>query len=226
MPRRRFYPIGLRFTLQPMLSALCQYFLHWETFFRSLGFFGVLIFALMIVVLQLFCLPLSPFGIMAGLFFGIANGFAAVEIGTGFGAAINFFLSRYFLRERFAHWLSGHEKFQLIDAAIGREGWKIIALLRFCPIPFGLANYSYGLTAVGFLPYLLATVCAIIPANFFFVWFGATSHDALAVLTGSAQATPGQAAFTVIGLVAFFLVLSYVAKIARGAIARGDQPLA
>ena len=149
-----------------MLSALSQYFLHWENFFRSLGFFGVLIFALMIVALQLFCLPLSPFGIMAGLFFGVANGFAAVELGTGLGAAINFLLSRYFLRERFAHWLSNHEKFQLIDAAIGREGWKIIALLRFCPIPFGLANYCYGLTAVRYLPYLLATVLAIIPANF------------------------------------------------------------
>ena len=209
-----------------MLSALSQYFLHWENFFHGLGFFGVLIFALMIVFLQLFCLPLSPFAIMAGLFFGVANGFAAVELGTGLGAAINFLLSRYFLRERFAHWLSNHEKFQLIDAAIGREGWKIIALLRFCPIPFGLANYCYGLTAVRYLPYLLATVLAIIPANFFFVWFGATSHDALAVLTGGAKATPGQAAFTVIGLVAFFLVLTYIAKIARGAIARGEPPVA
>ena len=206
-----------------MLSALSQYFLHWENFFQGLGLFGVLMFALTLVVLQLFCLPLSPFGIMAGLFFGVANGFAAIELGTGLGAAINFFLSRYFLRERFAHWLSNHEKFQLIDAAIGREGWKIIALLRFCPIPFGLANYSYGLTAVRFWPYMLATVFAIIPANFFFVWFGATSHDALAVLTGGAKATPGQAAFTVIGLVAFFLVLTYIAKIARGAIARGER---
>ncbi len=208
-----------------MLSALSQYFLHWENFFQGLGLFGVLMFALTLVVLQVFCLPLSPFGIMAGLFFGVANGFAAIELGTSLGAAINFFLSRYFLRERFAHWLSNHEKFQLIDAAIGREGWKIIALLRFCPIPFGLANYSYGLTAVRFWPYMLATVFAIIPANFFFVWFGATSHDALAVLTGGAKATPGQAAFTVIGLVAFFLVLTYIAKIARGAIARGERPV-
>ena len=206
-----------------MLSALSQYFLHWESFFHGLGFFGVLAFALTIVLLQLLCLPLAPFAIMAGLFFGAANGFAAVELGTGLGAAINFLLSRHILRERVTRWLGHHEKFRLIDRAIGREGWKIIALLRFCPIPFGLANYSYGLTAVGFLPYMLATVCAIIPANFFFVWFGATSHDlALSVLTGGARATPNQAVLTVVGLIAFFGALTYVAKIARAAIARHE----
>ncbi len=229
-----------------MLSALSEYFLHWENFFHGLGFFGVVAFALCLVVLQMFCLPLAPFGIMAGLFFGVANGFFAIELGTGLGAAINFLLSRYFVRERIARWLSGHEKFQLIDAAIGREGWKIVALLRFCPIPFGLANYSYGLTAVRFVPYMLATVFAIIPANFFFVWFGATSHDALAVVTGgpkvaAASAAWGsfpvrmfgfsfvvevQAVFTVVGLIAFFVVLSYLAKLARAAIARGDRAAA
>lgn len=206
-----------------MLSALSQYFLQWETFFRGLGILGVLAFALTLVLLQLFCLPLAPFGIMAGLFFGAANGFVAVELGTGVGAAINFLISRHVLRERVSRWLGTHEKFRLIDTAIGREGWKIIALLRFCPIPFGLANYSYGLTAVGFVPYMLATVFAIIPANFFFVWFGATSHDlALAVLTGQVKGTPNRAIFTIVGLVAFFVALTYVAKIARAAIARHE----
>lgn len=206
-----------------MLSALSQYFLQWETFFHGLGFLGVLAFALTIVLLQMFCLPLAPFGIMAGLFFGVANGFVAIELGTSLGAAINFLVSRHVMRERVARWLGSHEKFRLIDTAIGREGWKIIALLRFCPIPFGIANYSYGLTAVGFAPYMIATVFAIIPANLFFVWFGATSHDlALAVLTGGARATPNQAAFTAVGLVAFFIALTYVAKIARAAIARHE----
>jgi uncharacterized membrane protein YdjX (TVP38/TMEM64 family) len=206
-----------------MLSALSQYFLHWESFFHSLGFLGVLAFALAIILLQLLCLPLSPFGIMAGLFFGVANGFIAVELGTALGAGCNFLLSRYTMRERVARWLSGHEKFRLIDRAIGQEGWKIIALLRFCPIPFGLANYSFGLTAVGFGPYMLATVFAIIPANFFFVWFGATSRDlALSLLAGQAKTTPNQTIFTVVGVVAFFLALTYVGKIAKAAIARHE----
>jgi uncharacterized membrane protein YdjX (TVP38/TMEM64 family) len=206
-----------------MLHALRQTFLQSQDFFHGLGFFGVILFALTLVALQLVGLPLAPFAIMAGLFFQTAKGFAAVQLGTSLGAALNFLLARYLFRERVTRWLGHHEKFRLIDAAVGREGWKIIALLRLCPIPFGLANYSYGLTAVGFVPYLLATFFAIIPANFFFAWFGATSQDALGVLTGSAKAPPGQIVFTVVGLVAFFLVMRYVAKIAHTAIARGDQ---
>ncbi len=181
---------------------------------------GVIAFGLTLFVLQLFCLPLSPFGIMAGLFFGLRNGMIGVQFGTVLGAAVNFLVSRYFLRERITRWLAGHEKFQLIDEAIGREGWKIVALLRFCPIPFGLANYSYGLTAVAFVPYLAATFFTILVPNFFFVWFGATSHDALAVITGQAKVTTGQTAFTIIGLVAFFCVLTYIGRVARAAIAR------
>jgi uncharacterized membrane protein YdjX (TVP38/TMEM64 family) len=204
------------------MSAISQSFLHWENFFHSLGWLGLLIFALALVALQFFCLPLAPFAVIAGLFFGLPKGFAAVQLGTSLGAALNFLLARYFFRERVTRWLGTHEKFRLIDAAIGREGWKIITLLRLCPIPFGLANYSYALTAVGFLPYLLATVFAIVPANFFFVWFGATSHDALEAVTGGAKAPPGQMAFTVVGLVAFFVALTYVARIARAAIARKD----
>ena len=201
------------------MNALSQQILHWEHFFQSLGWLGVLAYALLIVLVQLFCAPLSPVAVAAGLVFGLGRGYAAITLGTGLGAVLNFLIARHFARGAVTRWLAHHEKFQLIDAAIGREGWKIIALLRFCPIPFGLANYSYGLTSVGFVPYVLATLCAIAPANFFFVWFGATSHDALAAASGAQSAAPpGRIIFTVVGLVAFFCALTYVAKIARAAI--------
>ncbi len=192
-----------------------------QQFFQGLGWLGVLAYAAVIVVVQIVCLPLSPLAVAGGLIFGLGPGFAAITIGTGAGAVVNFFASRYLARATVQRWLAHHEKFKLIDAAIGREGWKIIALLRFCPIPFGIANYSYGLTAVRFLPYWVATVVAIIPGNFFFAWFGASSKDALSAVSGASQATPpGKIIFTVLGLVAFFCALTYVTKIAKAAVAR------
>ena len=192
-----------------------------QQFFQGLGWVGVFAYALVILIAQVFCLPLSPIAVAGGLIFGLGRGYAAITLGTGLGAVVNFFLSRYLARATVQRWLAHHEKFKLIDAAIGREGWKIVALLRFCPIPFGIANYSYGLTAVRFLPYWLATLVAIIPANFFFVWFGASSNDALAAVSGAGQATPpGKIIFTIVGLVAFFAALTYVTKIARAAVAR------
>jgi uncharacterized membrane protein YdjX (TVP38/TMEM64 family) len=206
-----------------MMSALSHKLLEWQHYFQDLGLFGIAAYVLVMVVVQMFCAPLSPAGIAAGMIFGLWRGFVTVEIATAIGAALNFLVSRHFARERVTRWLGHHEKFKLIDAAIGREGWKIVALLRLCPIPFGLANYMYGLTAVRFGPYMAATVLAILPANFFFVWFGATSNDALAALSGTRRAGPGQFIFTAIGLVAFFAALTYVTRIARAAVAKKDQ---
>ena len=203
------------------MNAIIQKILAMEHFFQGLGWLGVLLFALAIVAIQMVCAPLSPVAIGAGLVFGLGRGFAAVALGTALGAIVNFLISRHLARATVQRWLAHHEKFKLIDAAIGREGWKIIALLRFCPIPFGIANYCYGLTAVRFAPYCLATFCAVMPANFFFVWFGASSHDALQTVSGAGQASPpGKIVFTVIGLVAFFAALTYVTKIAKAAVAR------
>ena len=96
-----------------------------------------------------------------GFFVGALLGrYLGLMLGCALGASVNFLISRHLARERVARWLGSHEKFRLIDDAIGREGWKIVLLLRFVPIPFGLANYCYGLTPVRFWPYLAATCLA------------------------------------------------------------------
>ena len=39
----------------------------------------------------------------------------------------------------------------MVDSAIGREGFKVILLLRITPLfPFSIINYLYGLTSVNF----------------------------------------------------------------------------
>ena len=201
------------------MSALTQWLTSSEEFFQRLGWLGVFAYAAGVVVIQLFCAPLSPVGVTAGLVFGLGRGFTTMAIGTALGAAINFALSRTVLRGPVARRLEGNEKFRLIDAAIGREGWKIVALLRFCPIPFGLANYAYGLTAIPFWPYISATVLAVIPGNLFFVWLGVTAHAGLAAAAGTQQARhPGEYAMLGIGLVAGFCALAYITKIARAAV--------
>ena len=172
-------------------------------------------------------IPLSPVALGAGGVFGFWKGFIAITLGTNGGAAVNFLISRHLARHAVQRWLGQHEKFCLIDSAVAREGWKIIALLRLCPIPFGLANYAYGLTAIGFWPYFLATFFAIIPANCFFVWLGSTAHHGLAAATGAEQARhPGEYAFLALGLIAFFLVLRHITKLAKAAVAKADAPAA
>jgi uncharacterized membrane protein YdjX (TVP38/TMEM64 family) len=209
------------------MSALTSWLLHSEEYFRQLGWLGVLLFAGIIVVVQLVSVPLSPLAVAGGMIFGFAGGLAAITLGTGLGAVVNFLLSRYLLRGPIARRLEKNAKFRLIDAAIGREGWKIVALLRFCPIPFGLANYCYGLTAIPLVPYLAATVVAIVPGNIFLSWLGVTARAGIAVATGTSRPHhPLEYVFLGLGLVAAFFALRHITKIARQALAKQEPSAA
>ena len=183
----------------------------------------MLAYAVLIAVFQMTLLPLSPVAIAGGFIFGIQRGFLVLTIGTAAGAAINFLIARHVARGPLERKLVKNEKFRLIDAAIGREGAKIVALLRFCPIPFGFANFCYGLTAIPFWPYFIATVLAIIPGNFLFTWMGATASEGIQTVMGAGRPRhPAEYILMVAGLLAGFIALTYVARLARAAVARGE----
>jgi uncharacterized membrane protein YdjX (TVP38/TMEM64 family) len=206
--------------LHDLLSRLDQ----WHDTLQQLGWIGVLGYAIALVILQMIFIPLAVFGMAGGAIFGFWKGVLAITIGTNAGAVVNFFLSRYVARGAVNRYLAHHEKFRLIDAAVGREGGKIIALLRLCPLPFGLANYAYGLTSVTFTQYFIATFFAIIPANCFFVWLGASAHEGLAAATGGTHAKhPGEYVLLGVGMVAGFVALNYIARVAKAAIAKGES---
>ncbi len=184
---------------------------------------GVFVFAGAFLFVQLFMLPVSPLGMAAGLFFGFWKGLFALSLGCFLGATVNFFLVRWFARDFVRRKLAGNEKFRIIDTAIAREGWRIVALLRFVPIPFGLANYCYGLTPIRYLPYIAATSVAIIPANSFFTWLGSTFNGELSALVKGRPRHPMEYVFLALAILAAALALRMVAKSARSAVARGND---
>ncbi len=197
-----------------------------QEFFHQLGWLGVVAFAVTMAVAGLAAVPLSPFAITAGLVFGFGRGLLAVQLGTMLSSALNFLISRHFARRFVQQRLATHPKFRSIDGAVGREGWKIVAMMRFVPVPFGLLNYLLGLTAIGFWPYLIATALPIILGNSFFVWIGTTANAGLEAATGAGRPRhPIEVAMMVLGMLAAFAALTYVTKIARQAISQRDETL-
>jgi uncharacterized membrane protein YdjX (TVP38/TMEM64 family) len=207
-----------------LLQQILQQLMAWQGTLQSYGWLGLLAFAVALALLQIGLVPLSIFALAGGAIFGFEKAFIAVTIGTNLGATINFLIARYAARGAVSRYLAHHEKFQLIDAAIGREGGKIVALLRMCPLPFGLSNYCYGLTAVRYGPYALATFIAIIPGNLLFSWLGATAQEGLAVMTGTARPRhPMEYVMLGVGLVAAFCALGYIARVAKAAVAKTER---
>ena len=186
--------------------------MHWlETYLNSLGAMGVLgsaVFVLSFAGLSMLGMPLIPFAVAGGLLFGMAGGMAWVVAGSTLGAAIGFLISRYVARERFVRLMSKHPKFATIDQAICREGWKIVGLLRMCPLPFGISNYAYGLTKVPFRHYLAATVVGMLPGETVFVYLGAAGRQ-----LGAVGGSPAVKALSWVGIGAMGVVIVVARKI-------------
>ena len=104
---------------------------------------------------------------------------------------------------------------------MANKGAKLIFLLRLSPvIPFNLSNYFYGLTAVKFWPYVLASWIGMMPGTFLYVYIGAASKAAVAAATGGEAVKHGWQYWTFLGVgfVATVIVTIWVTKIARDAL--------
>jgi uncharacterized membrane protein YdjX (TVP38/TMEM64 family) len=192
---------------------------HVSAWLGGLGVIGAALFAVLIAVSSLCLLPASPFIIAASAVFGFSLGLLTSAVGIILGAASGYFLSRLFLRKDVADQLKGRPSFKAIDQAIAEEGWKIVLLLRLCPIPFGLANYLYGLTAIPFLPYLITTFLGAVPGLILFSHLGSAGKAGLqALASGNLNKGGGEIVLLGLSLAATIVLVVLLPRIARRAL--------
>jgi len=192
---------------------------HVSAWLGGLGVIGAALFAVLIAVSSLCLLPASPFIIAASAVFGFSLGLLTSAVGIILGAASGYFLSRLFLRKDVADQLKGRATFKAIDQAIAEEGWKIVLLLRLCPIPFGLANYLYGLTAIPFLPYLITTFLGAVPGLILFSHLGSAGKAGLqALASGNLNKGGGEIVLLGLSLAATIVLVVLLPRIARRAL--------
>jgi uncharacterized membrane protein YdjX (TVP38/TMEM64 family) len=192
---------------------------HVSAWLGGLGVIGAALFAVLIAVSSLCLLPASPFIIAASAVFGFSLGLLTSAVGIILGAASGYFLSRLFLRKDVADQLKSRPSFKAIDQAIAEEGWKIVLLLRLCPIPFGLANYLYGLTAIPFLPYLITTLLGAVPGLILFSHLGSAGKAGLqALASGNLNKGGGEIVLLGLSLAATIVLVVLLPRIARRAL--------
>ncbi len=201
-----------------------QYIEPFKLWVEGLGFWGPAVFILGYAAAVVAFVPASALTIGAGAIFGIGAGSAYVFVAATLGAALAFLVSRYVARSRIEARLAGNARFGAIDRAVGRQGRRIVFLLRLSPVfPFNLLNYALGLTGVRFVDYLLASV-GMLPGTVAYVYLGKLGGDVAQAAGGAGpQQGPIQLAILGIGLVATFAVAILVARIARRALAEQTE---
>jgi uncharacterized membrane protein YdjX (TVP38/TMEM64 family) len=198
---------------------------NFNTWVALMGVGGIFIFIGVYAVATVLLAPGSILTIGAGFAFGLWKGFLAVSAGSTLGAALAFLVARFIARDRVEAIARGNDKFRRIDNAIGKQGAKLIFLLRLSPvIPFNISNYFYGLTSVKFWPYVLVSWIGMIPGTFLYVYIGTASQAAVSAAASGEAVKHGWQywALTSVGLAATVIVTIWITKIARDALRRSE----
>lgn len=167
----------------------------------------------------IFAIPGSLLTLAGGFLFGIGFGTLYVSIGATLGATLAFLAGRYLLRGWIVKKVGDNPKFKALDEAVGREGWKMVMLVRLCPLfPFPVTNYGFGVTQIKLGEYVVASWIGMLPAMVVLVYIGSLAGS-LANLGASGRArTPLEWALYGVGLVMAILVTVYLTRVAKRAL--------
>lgn len=193
---------------------------------RASGAVGIAVFAAAYVAATVLFLPGAVLTLAAGFLWGPIIGILIVSPVSVAAATAAFVLGRTLARDWIAGKLTASPRFARVDEAVGREGFRIILLLRLSPvIPFNLLNYALGLTRVPLREYVLASWIGMIPGTFLYLYLGSTLTTATELLGGPRARTGGwEHALYWGGLAATVLAAGLLARIARRSLDRSLEP--
>lgn len=198
--------------------SAAEYVPRFAAWVEGLGVLGPVVFILGYAVATVAFIPGSVLTLASGAIFGVAKGTVFTLLGATLGASLAFLVARYLARGAIERRIAGNPRFAAIDRAVGREGFKIVALLRLSPVfPFNLLNYSLGLTRVRFLHYFAASI-AMLPGTLLYVYYGAAAGSLASAVGGKTGKGPGDWAVLGLGLLATVAVTTYVTRLAGKAL--------
>ena len=217
---RRWVVVGLVVITLSTLSATLpvrEWIRDFVGWVQQLGLIGVIIFIIAYALATVLFLPGWIFTVSAGLIYGIIGGTFVALCGAVIGATLAFLVGRYSLRENIEEITEKNPRFAAIDEAIGKNGWKIVGLLRLSPlIPFNLSNYFYGITSISFGAYVLVSAVGMIPGTLLYAYLGAIGQAGIS--GGPSQHDKWQYVLLAVGLIATIAVTILISRIAKKAL--------
>jgi uncharacterized membrane protein YdjX (TVP38/TMEM64 family) len=200
------------------LLPLAEWTRQFQAWIAGLGAAGVALFAGAYVASTLLLGPTWLLTIVAGLTYGLLPAVALVSVVSTAAAALAFLIARHFARARVESLAKKNATFAAVDRAVAREGWKIVFLLRLSPlVPYAASNYFYGVTAIRFWPYVLASWIGMLPVTVLYVSLGAAGKAAIG---GERERTPWEWAALGVGIAVTVTVTVWVAKLAKKELAK------
>jgi len=109
-------------------------------------------------------MPNSLLALAAGYIWeNTVYGFMAAWPGVLAGSVISFYLGRFIFKDWLEAELRHHRKFFALSQATEDHGWKVVFFGRISPIPSGLLNYAFAISALSLKSFTAATAVGLVP---------------------------------------------------------------
>lgn len=152
-----------------------------QSLIGSSGSWAAIAYIALFTLLPAFFFPVAVLALAGGLLFGLFWGSIYTFIGAVFNCSLMFFLARYAGRKKVQILLEKklspvwQQRLQNLNSS---GGFLLLVILRLIPaVPYNLINYAFGLTAMPFRTYLLASAIGIIPGTLAFINIGDKALD-------------------------------------------------
>jgi uncharacterized membrane protein YdjX (TVP38/TMEM64 family) len=189
-----------------------------EESIESQGPWGYVTYVLAVVVLTSAFVPDTVFAVMAGMLFGVVWGTGIMTAACRLTATLDFGLGRFFLQQAVRQWLARKPHLAAIERAVERQGFRFQFLLRLTPINPVTVSYVLGATNTRYPPCLVACL-GLVPSLFVEVYFGYVAKHVAKISGKATEHSTLQSAVTIAGLLICVVVLVYVVRVARRALA-------
>jgi len=196
------------------INGLLQSIITW---IKDQGAIGIIAFIIVYNLATVLFIPGSFLTLGGGALYGVFFGSIYVFIAATLGATFAFLIGRYCARGYVSQKIHNNMTFRAIDAAICKEGFKIVLLTRLSPIfPFNMLNYAFGITRVALKDYILGSI-GMIPSTIMYVYLGSLAMDVNLINSqlDSPQTQIIQWSLRLIGLLATISVSIYITRIAK-----------
>jgi len=140
---------------------------------ESYGVLAPAIFIVGYILAAVFFVPGLPITVLGGVVFGPVWGTVYAWIAATIGAGLAFLVARYAVRSTVERWVRASPRLIRVDGQVAEHGWRIVMLTRLVPLfPFNLQNYAYGVTRIGFWPYVITSSVCMLPGTAAFTFAG------------------------------------------------------
>jgi len=164
---------------------LDKWLLNMLLWVEGCGYWGPVLFSLMYIPSCVLMFPDVLPNAAAGAIWGVGIGAVAVSFGRMFGSTMTFLLTRSIAGRWSERRIAADPRMSAIANAVQRQGFRIVLLLRLCPLfPVIMLNYTLGMTRISFPAYALATLIGMIPRTLVVAYVGSGARSLMELAGG------------------------------------------